>query len=154
MSPTQGQAIFLWGYSFPAIYFPSLARTVTVGSRCLKARLYGWLPLSDASGIYPCLCIPFVMLPLFPQGVALGWWLIAPFRGVFVRTIIAVGHYKYPRSIHPDFKFGWTKFCQIIFEFWPQKMGGIGHERVTRSKKRQFLRFLVNRWLTDDYTDV
>ena len=24
------------------------SRTVTVGSRCLKARLYGWLPLSDA----------------------------------------------------------------------------------------------------------
>ena len=39
MSPTQGQAIFLGGNSFPAI------------SPYPKARLYGWLPLSDASGI-------------------------------------------------------------------------------------------------------
>ena len=28
------------------------SRTVTVGSRCLKARLYGWLPLSNAYGIF------------------------------------------------------------------------------------------------------
>ena len=35
----------------PAIYFPSLTRTVTVGSKNLKAFLYGWLPLSDAAGI-------------------------------------------------------------------------------------------------------
>ena len=39
--------------------------------RCLMARLYGWLPLSDASGICPCLCIPSVLLPLFPK--ALPW---------------------------------------------------------------------------------
>ena len=44
--------------------------------------------------------------------------------------------------------------CQIIFEFWPQKMGGIGHEKVIRSKKRQFLRFFVTYWTTDDYTNV
>ena len=44
--------------------------------------------------------------------------------------------------------------CKGLFEFWPQKTGGIGHERVTRSKKCQFLRFLVNRWLTDGYTDI
>ena len=40
------------------------SRTVTVGSRCLKARLYGWLPLSKAYGIsfiatpYPIFRIP------------------------------------------------------------------------------------------------
>ena len=39
MSPTQGQAILLGGISVPAI------------SKHLKAFLYGWLPLSDASGI-------------------------------------------------------------------------------------------------------
>ena len=64
------------------------------------------------------------MLPQVPQGVALGWWLIAPFRGAFVRMIIAdghckwaaqcyfwdaypgmiisIGHCKYPCLIHPD----------------------------------------------------
>jgi len=48
MSPTQGQA-YIKGATFaPAIYFPSLARTVTVGSKHLTAFLYGWLPLSDA----------------------------------------------------------------------------------------------------------
>ena len=44
--------------------------------------------------------------------------------------------------------------CQIIFEFWPQKMGGIGHEMVIRSKKRQFLRFFVTYWTTNDYANV
>ena len=44
--------------------------------------------------------------------------------------------------------------CKGLFEFWPQKTGGIGHERVTRSKKRRFLRFSVKRWLTDGYTDI
>jgi len=39
MSPTQGQAVIIGATFAPAI------------SRCLKARLYGWLPLSDASGI-------------------------------------------------------------------------------------------------------
>ena len=39
MSPTQGQAYIIGATFAPAI------------SRCLKARLYGWLPLSDASGI-------------------------------------------------------------------------------------------------------
>jgi len=39
MSPTQGQAYIKGATLAPAI------------SRCLKARLYGWLPLSDASGI-------------------------------------------------------------------------------------------------------
>ena len=33
-------------------------------------------------------------------------------------------------------------------------MGGIGHEMVIRSKKRQFLRFFVTYWTTDDYTNV
>ena len=44
--------------------------------------------------------------------------------------------------------------CKGIFEFWPQKTGGVGHERVTRSKKRRFLRFSVMRWLTDGYADI
>ena len=44
----------------------------------------------------------FCYVTLVPQGVALGWWLIAPFRGAFVRTIIADGHCKYPCLIHPD----------------------------------------------------
>jgi hypothetical protein len=48
MSPTQGQAYIIGATFAPAIYFPSLARTVAVGSRCLKARRYGWLPMSDA----------------------------------------------------------------------------------------------------------
>ena len=39
------------GDSFPAIYFPSLARTVTVGSQPQEGQLYGWLPLSNAYGI-------------------------------------------------------------------------------------------------------
>ena len=65
---------------------------------------------------------------LVPQGGALGWWFIAPFRGAFVRTIIAdghckwvaqcyfwdaypvmiisIGHCKCPCLIHPDCKFG------------------------------------------------
>ena len=59
MSPTQGQADIIGATLAPAI------------SKHLTAFLYGWLPLSDASGIYPCLCIPFVMLPLFPR--ALPW---------------------------------------------------------------------------------
>ncbi len=41
-------------------------------SKNLKAFLYGWLPLSDASSICPCLCIPSVLLPLFTHGGALG----------------------------------------------------------------------------------
>ena len=44
--------------------------------------------------------------------------------------------------------------CKGLFEFWPQKTGGIGHESVTQSKKRRFLRFLVMRWLTNGYTDI
>ena len=44
--------------------------------------------------------------------------------------------------------------CKGLFEFWPQKTGGAGHERVTRSKKRHFLRFSVKRWLTNGYTDI
>ena len=65
---------------------------------------------------------------LVPQGGALGWWFDAPFRGAFVRTIIAdghckwaaqcyfwdaypvmiisIGHCKCPCLIHPDCKFG------------------------------------------------
>ena len=43
---------------------------------------------------------------LFPQGVAPGWWFIAPFRGAFGRTIIAVGHSnawgRYTRIAHSD----------------------------------------------------
>ena len=39
MSPTQGQADIIGATLAPAI------------SRCLKARLYGWLPLSNAYGI-------------------------------------------------------------------------------------------------------
>ncbi len=49
MSPTQGQADIIWAILAPAI------------SLCLKARLYGWLPLSDASGIFSLLsilCLP------------------------------------------------------------------------------------------------
>jgi hypothetical protein len=45
MSPTQGQADIIWAILAPAI------------SLCLKARLYGWLPLSDASGIFSLLSI-------------------------------------------------------------------------------------------------
>jgi len=40
MSPTQGQAKLLEGIPIPAISHP------------LKGELYGWLPLSDASGIF------------------------------------------------------------------------------------------------------
>ena len=61
MSPTQGQAYIIGATFAPAIYFPSLARTVTVGSRCLKARLYGWLPLSDAAGIFFIAYCPHLM---------------------------------------------------------------------------------------------
>ena len=71
MSPTQGQAIFLWGLFLSSHLLSLASRTVTVGSKNLKAFLYGWLPLSDASGICPCLCIPSVLLPLFPK--ALPW---------------------------------------------------------------------------------
>ena len=61
MSPTQGQAVIIGVTFAPAI------------SRCLKARLYGWLPLSDASGILFAngltvffLCYP---LPVWAQPV-------------------------------------------------------------------------------------
>ena len=33
-------------------------------------------------------------------------------------------------------------------------MGGVGHEMVVWSKKRQFLMFFVKRCLTDGYTDI
>ena len=90
---------------------------------------------------------------LVPQGVAPGWWFIAPFRGAFGRTIIADGHCKCLWSIHPNFKFGWTGFCQIIFKFKPQIKGIRTNERVTRSKKQRFLRFFVMYWLINGYTD-
>ena len=54
MSPTQGQADIIRETLAPAIYFPSLARTVTVGSQPLWGQLYGWLPLSNAYGIFYC----------------------------------------------------------------------------------------------------
>ena len=44
-----------------------------------------------------------------------------------------------------QYAFGRTDFCQIIFEKRNKKMGGIGHERGTWSKKRRFLMFSVNR---------
>ena len=51
MSPTQGQAKLLGGNPIPAISHP------------LKGELYGWLPLSDASGIIlSILDIPNVLL--------------------------------------------------------------------------------------------
>jgi len=51
MSPTQGQAKLLEGIPIPAISHP------------LKGELYGWLPLSDASGIIlSILDIPNVIL--------------------------------------------------------------------------------------------
>ena len=65
-----------------------------------------------------------------------------------------VGHYKCPCSTHADFKFGWTKICQIIFEFWPQIKGICANERVTRSKKRHFLKFFVMYWMTNGYTNI
>ena len=49
---------------------------------------------------------------LVPQGAALGWWLIAPFRGAFVRTIIADGHCRCAGTLHPDFKSGERDFVK------------------------------------------
>ena len=66
----------------------------------------------------------------------------------------ADGHCRCAGTLHPDFKFGWTGFCQIIFEFWPQIKGIRTNERVTRSKKRRFLRFFVMYWLINGYTDA
>jgi len=54
MSPTQGQAVIIGVTFAPAI------------SKNLKAFLYGWLPLSDASGIFFAndLSDAFGMMPL------------------------------------------------------------------------------------------
>ena len=63
------------------------------------------------------------MLPLFPQGVALGWWLIAPFRGAFVRTTIADGHCRYAGSQYPDCTFAMLGFVKEYSNFDPKKWG-------------------------------
>ena len=147
MSPTQGQAIFLWGVFLSSHFEKPKGFSVWLATivRCLTA---------SSLLITPIWCIwhYFVSNPcLMP---------LASFlcnRGFQYYSILQcpsyVGHYKCPCSTHPDFKFGWTGFCQIIFEFWAKKMGGVGHERGTRSKKRRFLMFSVNRWLTNGYTD-
>ena len=87
----------------PAIYFPSLMRTVTVGSQSPGGQLYGWLPLSDASGIIslrPCISI------LFPSAMSFCYWAI------LISELDAA-----------DCIFGKTGFCQEIFEFWAQIKG-------------------------------
>ena len=44
------KVVFVW-CRFTSHLLSLASRTVTVGSKHLKAFLYGWLPLSDASGI-------------------------------------------------------------------------------------------------------
>ena len=46
----KGKVLFV-GVALTSHLLSLASRTVTVGSRCLKARLYGWLPLSNAYGI-------------------------------------------------------------------------------------------------------
>ena len=160
MSPTQGQAIFLWG-----IFLSSHFATP---NNCMAGYL---CPMPN--GIFSCHRFPLVWCLTASSLLTTHIWCIwhyfvgnpclmplASFlcnRGFQYYSILQcpsyVGHYKYPRSIHPNNESGKTGFCQIIFEFWPQKMGGVGYERVTWSKKRHFLRFFVKRCLTDGYTD-
>ena len=133
MSPTQGQAILLGGNLIPAIYFPSLREQWPLvrspqGDNCMA----GYLCLMPLASLFCNLTSQYYSIIQCPS---------------------YVGHYKYPCSIHPNYESGWTGICQINITFWAQKTGGLGHERVLRSKKRQFLRFLVTCWLTDGYTD-
>ena len=100
MSPTQGQAIFLWGVFLSSHFEKPKGFSVWLATivRCL------WhLPLS----VYTVCSVALV-----PQGAALGWWLIAPFRGAFVRTIIADGHCRCAGTLHPDFKSGERDFVK------------------------------------------
>ena len=100
MSPTQGQAIFLWGLFLSSHFEKPKGFSVWLATivRCL------WhLPLS----VYTVCSVALV-----PQGSALGWWLIAPFRGAFVRTIIADGHCRCAGTLHPDFKSGERDFVK------------------------------------------
>ena len=55
---------------------------------------------------------------------------------------------RLPGFLLSDCAFSGMGICKGIFEFWPQKMGGTDHERVTRSKKRRFLWFF-GKVLTD-----
>ena len=48
MSPTIKAGYIIGGCPSTSHLLSLASRTVTVGSRCLRARLYGWLPLSDA----------------------------------------------------------------------------------------------------------
>ena len=100
MSPTQGQAIFLWGLFLSSHFEKPKGFSVWLATivRCL------WhLPLS----VYTVCSVALV-----PQGAALGWWLIAPFKGAFVRTIIADGHCRCAGTLHPDFKSGERDFVK------------------------------------------
>ena len=100
MSPTQGQADIIGGHFRSSHFEKPKGFSVWLATivRCL------WhLPLS----VYTVCSVALV-----PQGAALGWWLIAPFKGAFVRTIIADGHCRCAGTLHPDFKSGERDFVK------------------------------------------
>ena len=145
MSPTQGQAIFLWGVFLSSHFEKPKGFSVWLATivRCLTA---------SSLLITPIWCIwhYFVSNPcLMP---------LASFlcnRGFQYYSILQcpsyVGHYKYPRSIHPNNESGKTGFCQIIFEFCPPKNKGYWSRKGHSVEKTQFLRFfrksLADKWL-------
>ena len=67
------------------------------GPYLMHLALFCWQSLSEASGI--------ISLQLNIPNI------------ISLCNFIAVGHYKCPCSIHPDYESGRTSFCQIIFEF-------------------------------------
>ena len=152
LSPTQGQAKFLWGLFLSSHFAVPKGTTVWLATfvRCLRHLL-----TTSSLLTVPIWCIwhyfvgnPCLMpLASFLCNRGSQYYSLLPFPSV-------VGHYKCPCSIHQNNESGRTNFCQIIFEFWPQIKGLCVNERVTRSKKRQFLMFFVKSWLINDYTDI
>ena len=144
MSPTQGQAVIIGVTFAPAI------------SRCLKARLYGWLPLSDASGILFAngltvffLCYP---LPIWAQPVLFpvpprccpGLVVHCPFQGRirqnnYCRWALQMCRFTTPRR-HIRQNGILSKKIRILT---PKKQGVLVTKGSLGRKKRRFLRFFL-----------
>ena len=148
MSPTQGQDMFLWRVFLSSHFETPKGVSVWLATfvRCLTAS-------SLLTALIWCILHYFVGNPCLMPLASFLCNRASQYYSI-LQCHSYVGHYKYPRLIHPDFKFGWTNICQIIFEFWPQIKAICANERVTRSKKRHFLRFFVRCWLTNGYTDI
>ena len=86
------------------------------------------------------------------HGCMAGYLCLMPLASSLLTTPIWCIWHDASASFHCAL--GRMGFCQIIFEFWPQIKGIFLNERVTRSKKRDFWGFFVNRWLTNGYADA